>query len=206
MEELYYHQGAFFAIKLKKIRKEVKQGKRRTARKVSKYAVFFSGAHPYLDTFHTLMISFAELYADEKIRKIATVKHDSKIISITSDELVEREAKYHASCHKDYTSPEKQLAGNKDPTKTDILKTVVKKLLEKSDDKIVCLSEVKTKYILYPENSDIDFKNADKKLKCSIEKNLSNIKLLLVDNKDITYPDFLLFEDVGKNEGKHMKM
>ena len=206
MEELYYHQGAFFAIKLKKIRKEVKQGKRRTARKVSKYAVFFSGAHPYLDTFHTLMISFAELYADEKIRKIATVKHDSKIISITSDELVEREAKYHASCHKDYTSPEKQLAGNKDPTKTDILKTVVKKLLEKSDDKIVCLSEVKTKYILYPENSDIDFKNADKKLKCSIEKNLSNIKLLLVDNKDITYPDFLLFEDVGKNEGKYMKM
>ena len=195
MEELYYHQGAFFAIKLKKIRKEVKQGKRRTARKVSKYAVFFSGAHPYLDTFHTLMISFAELYADEKIRKIATVKHDSKIISITSDELVEREAKYHASCHKDYTSPEKQLAGNKDPTKTDILKTVVKKLLEKSDDKIVCLSEVKTKYILYPENSDIDFKNADKKLKCSIEKNLSKIKLLLVDNKDITYPDCLLFEE-----------
>ena len=195
MEELYYHQGAFFAIKLKKIRKEVKQGKRRTARKVSKYAVFFSGAHPYLDTFHTLMISFAELYADEKIRKIATVKHDSKIISITSDELVEREAKYHASCHKDYTSPEKQLAGNKDPTKTDILKTVVKELLEKFDDKIVCLSEVKTKYILYPENSDIDFKNADKKLKCSIEKNLSKIKLLLVDNKDITYPDCLLFEE-----------
>ena len=195
MEELYCHQGAFFAIKLKKITKEVKQGKRPTARKVSKYAFFFSGAHPYLDAFHTLMISFAELYADEKIRKISTVKHDSKIFSITSDELVEREAKYHASCHKDYTSPEKQLAGNKDPTKTDILKTVVKELLEKFDDKIVCLSEVKTKYILYPENSDIDFKNADKKLKCSIEKNLSKIKLLLVDNKDITYPDCLLFEE-----------
>ena len=75
------------------------------------------------------------------------------------------------------------------------MKTVVKELLEKFDDKIVCLSEVKTKYILYPENSDIDFKNADKKLKCSIEKNLSKIKLLLVDNKDITYPDCLLFEE-----------
>ena len=69
-------------------------------------------------------------------------------------------------------------------------------MLEKSDDKIVYLIEVKTKYMLYLENTDIDFKNAGKNLKRSIERNLSNIKLLTVNNKDIIYPDCLVLEDV----------
>ena len=92
----------------------------------------------------------------------------------------------------------KKLTGNNDPIiKADTSKTVVvKELLEKSDDKIVYLSEVKTKYMLYLENNDNDFKNAGKNLKPSIERNLSNIKLLTVNNKDIIYPDCLVFEDV----------
>ena len=142
------------------------------------------------------MICCAELRVDERIRQIAAVKHDSKVLSITLDELVSKEAKYHSSCYKDYARPDKQLAGNKNPIKADIFKTVVKELLEKSDDKIVYLSEVKTKYMLYLENNHIDFKNAGKNLKCSIEWNLSNIKSLTVNNKDIIYPDYLVFEDV----------
>ena len=43
------------------------------------------------------MICCVELRLDERIRQIATVKHDSKILSITSDELVAKEAKYHSS-------------------------------------------------------------------------------------------------------------
>ena len=99
------------------------------------------------------MICCAELGVDEKIRQITTVKHDSETLSITSDELVAKEAKYHSSCYKDSTRPEKQLAENNNPIKTDILKTVVKELLEKSDDKIVYLSKVKTKCMLELENS-----------------------------------------------------
>ena len=83
------------------------------------------------------MICCEELHVEERIRQIATVKHDSKIVSINSDELVTKEAKYHSSCYKDYARPEKQLAGNNDTIKADILKTVVKQLLEKSNDKIV---------------------------------------------------------------------
>ena len=144
------------------------------------------------------MICCAELRVDERIRQIAAVKHDSKILSITSGELVAKEAKYHSSCYKDYTHPEKQLTGNNNPIiKADILKTVVvKELLEKSDDKIVYLSEVKTRYMLYLENNDIDFKNAGKNLQRSIERNLGNITLLTVNNKDIIYPDCLVFEEV----------
>ena len=37
------------------------------------------------------MICCAELRFDERIRQIVTVKHDSKILSITSDELVAKE-------------------------------------------------------------------------------------------------------------------
>ena len=69
-------------------------------------------------------------------------------------------------------------------------------MLEKSDHKIVYLSEAKTKYMLYLENNDTDFKMVGKNLKCSIEQNLSNIKLLTVNNKNIIYPDCLVFEDV----------
>ena len=41
-------------------------------------------------------------------------------------------------------------------------------------------------------------KNGGKNLKCSIEKNLSNIKLLKVNNTDIKYPDYLVFEDISE--------
>ena len=59
--------------------------------------------------------------------------------------------------------------------------------------------------MLFLENNDINFKDAGKNLKRSIERNLSNIKsliirnnvkLLIIHNKDITYPDCLAFEDV----------
>ena len=124
------------------------------------------------------------------------LKHNSKTLSITLDELIAKETKYSLSCHKDYTHPENQLAENNDPIKTDILKNVVKELLQRSNDKIVYLSEVKTRYMLYSESNDIDFKNAGKNLKRSIERNLSNIKLVTVNNKDIIYPNCLGFEDV----------
>ena len=43
------------------------------------------------------MICCAELRVDKKIRQLAIVKYDSKSLSITSDELVVKEAKYHFS-------------------------------------------------------------------------------------------------------------
>ena len=74
-------------------------------------------------------------------------------------------------------------------------------MLEKSNDKIVYLSKVKTKKMLFLENNDINFKDADKNLKRNLSniKSLiihNNIKLLIIHNKDITYPDCLAFEDV----------
>ena len=50
--------------------------------------------------------------------------------------------------------------------------------------------------MLYLKNNDIDFKNAGKNLQRSIERNLGNIALLTGNNKDIIYPDCLVFEEV----------
>ena len=50
-------------------------------------------------------------------------------------------------------------------------------MVEKYDDKIVNLNEVKTKYKLYLENNDTDFTNAGKNLKLSIEQGISNVIL-----------------------------
>ena len=47
-----------------------------------------------------------QLRADEKIRKIATQKNDHELLAIASDELIAKEAHYHASCYRLYTKIE----------------------------------------------------------------------------------------------------
>ena len=43
--------------------------------------------------------------ADKKIRDIAMEQKDSSILGITSDELIAKEARYHFTCYREYTSP-----------------------------------------------------------------------------------------------------
>ena len=40
-----------------------------------------------------------QLQADETIRKIATQKNDSKILAITTNDLIAKEAYYRATCY-----------------------------------------------------------------------------------------------------------
>ena len=44
--------------------------------------------------------SCMQIRADENIRKIATEKNDSKVLAITTDELISKEAHYHFSCYR----------------------------------------------------------------------------------------------------------
>ena len=52
------------------------------------------------------LVQCRDMRADHSIRKIATLKNDSKIIAIVSRELVAAEACYHRTCYKSYTRPE----------------------------------------------------------------------------------------------------
>ena len=56
--------------------------------------------------------------------------------------MVAKEAKYHPTCYKDYTRPDKVLVVE-DTIQVDILKSVVKDLLSKNEGHVVRLVEVK---------------------------------------------------------------
>lgn len=49
------------------------------------------------------LIQSSELRADEKVRTMATIKMDNKMLAVTSRELVAAEAHYHKTCYRDYT-------------------------------------------------------------------------------------------------------
>ena len=48
-----------------------------------------------------------QLQADETVRKIATQKNDSKILAITANNLIAKEAFYHFTCYRSYTRQDK---------------------------------------------------------------------------------------------------
>ena len=43
--------------------------------------------------------------ADERVRKVALERNDTAVIVIASDELIAKEAHYHAMCYRSYTRP-----------------------------------------------------------------------------------------------------
>lgn len=50
-----------------------------------------------------LLYKSVEFRSDATVRQIAEQRMDTKIIAITSRELVAAEAHYHKSCYRDYT-------------------------------------------------------------------------------------------------------
>ena len=48
--------------------------------------------------------SFCQMKADATVRKAAMIRDDSIVLAITADELVAKEAFYHALCYKRYTA------------------------------------------------------------------------------------------------------
>ena len=80
-----------------------------------------------------------ELRVDQRLKKAAIDRHDSKLISLTSDELVAKEARYHPSCYKKYTKSEKPLKGQNDTLKIDILKSTIDELLASCEGHVTFL-------------------------------------------------------------------
>lgn len=48
-----------------------------------------------------------ELQADPKVREVATVCGDDRLLALTARDIVAAEAHYHPSCYWDYTRPNK---------------------------------------------------------------------------------------------------
>ena len=52
------------------------------------------------------LVQCRDMRADSSIRKMATLKNDSKILSLVSRELIAAEACYHKACYRSYTRPD----------------------------------------------------------------------------------------------------
>ena len=142
------------------------------------------------------LLCCSEFLADEKIRSAANRKFDFKILSIASDELIAKEARYHTSCYRDYTRPEKDKPTENDNIKLDILKDIIYNLLNSTNEKFVLYKTVKDRYINLLNNYDIDTTNCTKNLKRSIERNFERIKVVSVKNEVVLFEKDLKVEDV----------
>ncbi|XP_078353848.1 uncharacterized protein LOC144638526 [Oculina patagonica] len=76
-----------------------------SSRVYQKICIFCDKGNKYIKRSHSRepLIQASELRADEKVRAVATAKRDSKILTVTSRELVAAEAHYHKTCYRDYT-------------------------------------------------------------------------------------------------------
>ena len=142
------------------------------------------------------LLCCSEFRTDEKIRSAATRKFDSKILSIASDELIAKEARYHTSCYRDYARPEKDKPTENDNIKLDILKDIIYNLLNSTNEKFELYKTVKDRYINLLNNYDINTINCTKNLKHSIERNFERIKVASVKNEVVLFEKDLKVEDV----------
>lgn len=71
------------------------------------------------------LIQASELRADEKVRAMATLKMDNKILAVTSRELIAAEAHYHKTYYRDYTREYYTQPRNKSATVEDGDRTYV---------------------------------------------------------------------------------
>ena len=85
--------------------------------------VFFceKKSNKYIKRSHSRepLIQASELRAEEKVRAVATIKMDNKILAATSRELVAAEAHYHKTCYRDYTREYYSQPSNKSGTVED---------------------------------------------------------------------------------------
>ena len=89
----------------------------------AKVCIFCDKSSKYIKNTRTRepLEQSCSMQSDVTLREIATQRMDSKILAITSRELVAAEARYHRSCYNNYTRQKKD--SKKDSTETDSTET-----------------------------------------------------------------------------------
>lgn len=95
-------------------RQPVRQQGSYTSRVYDKVCIFCEKQTKYLKKTRTRepLVQALDLRADKTVRDIATAKSDTRILAITSRDIVAAEAHYHVSCYKQYTCASKPHALN----------------------------------------------------------------------------------------------
>ena len=136
----------------------------------------------------------AQVRVDQKLKTIATERHNAKLVTLTSDELVAKEAHYHLSCYKVYTKPVKPLMRQNDTFKIDSLRSTINELLASCEGHITFIDGAKKTYLKKFE--DVKTKNVTKNLRRIIERNCSDVQFLIVDNEKVICPNTITMEEI----------
>ena len=142
------------------------------------------------------MRCFAQLRVDQKLKTIETERHDAKLITLTSEELVAKEARHHPSCYKLYTKPVETPMGQNHTFKLEALRSTIEELLASCEGHITVINDVKKTYLKKLEEEGVETKNATKNLRRSIERNCSDVQFLIVDNEEVICPNTITMEEV----------
>ena len=142
------------------------------------------------------MRCFAQLRADQKLKTIETERHDAKLTTLTSDELVANEARHHPSCYKLYTKRVEPPMGQNHTFKIEALRSTIEELLASCEGHITVINDVKKTYLKKLEEEGVETKNATKNLRRSIERNCSDVQFLIVDNEEVICPNTITMEEI----------
>ena len=147
-----------------------------------------------------------QLRADERIRRASEMRQDMKMIALTGDELIAKEAHYHASCYRLYTRIMYQqdktgenfdYAVDESEEAFELVKEKLKYLYEQPD-----IIEFTTICDVY--ESDLHQKSIDNKSITSLKKNLRRkimnnlvgFNFIDVNRRYFVYPETLKIDNV----------
>ena len=131
-----------------------------------------------------------QLRADGNIRELATKRNDAKIIAVTTDELIAKEACYHFTCYRDYTRPIKPISTrNQDNVVTDDGTSEVIKFLVGLHEKADIVDFRKLQNM-------VTTASGKKNLKRNIETKTKDFKFINHGKEILVYPVSLKVEDL----------
>ena len=156
------------------------------------------------NTLETLWYLVKHSY--KRIRKCAAVKNDKRIMALTADELVAKEACYHKRCYSVYTislyneQREWQPEGESfSDMAINCLREMLAELYESPDvAEFKTLIDVDEKHLVSRDVDKSEIFQTKKNLRRKIETNIQRFQFLNVHEKLLIYPESLIIEEVIK--------
>ena len=143
--------------------------------------------------------------ADDTIRKASEIRNDMKMIALSSAELIAKEAKYHASCYRDYTRvlyiKDKNFPENLNVC-DEAFELVKQKLTELYNNpsvlEFVAISSVYERNLLESSIEKAIAASLKKNLKRKILTSMAGFNFVEMNRKNFIYPETLKLKETIK--------
>ena len=163
--------------------------------------IFCEKKEKYKKRKHETLLNCSMFSADNTLREKAKLKNDSWMMTITSNDLIASEAKYHVSCYKDYTRLKKAKYDESYDLKEDpydIAESVAFLELTEfcsqliDEPRVVKFTELVDLMETVMNNQEQSLKASTKKnLRRKLERHIVGIEFQIVDSALYVYPSTL---------------